>query len=154
MSCKHTRSVLLCSISCCFNISTTTITVSHADQSSQAVHVNITVEVLVITVLHTLTQTEVLSNITECAQVTATSTTVHTKVFLVFTLFVKSAARMYQRFHVHIPLETKYTALASRSSPVQLLKWRDRWRHYLCSVTNVCISFEINLVCIKCIVCI
>jgi len=50
------------------------------------------------------------------------------------------------RFHVHTPLETKYTALASRSSPVQLLKWRDRWRHYLRSVTNVCISFEITLV--------
>jgi len=30
---------------------------------------------------------------------------------------------------------------------VQLLKWRDRWRHYLRSVTNVCISFEITLVC-------
>ena len=50
------------------------------------------------------------------------------------------------RFHVHIPPETKYTALASRSSPVQLLKWWDRWRHYLRSVANVCISFEITLV--------
>jgi len=29
---------------------------------------------------------------------------------------------------------------------VQLLKWRDRWRHYLRSVTSVCISFEITLV--------
>ena len=50
------------------------------------------------------------------------------------------------RFQVHIPPETKYTALASRSSPVQLLKWRDRWRYYLRSVANVCISFEITLV--------
>jgi len=49
-------------------------------------------------------------------------------------------------FHVHIPPETKYTALSSRSSPVQLLKWRDRWLHYLRSVANVCISFEITLV--------
>ena len=48
-------------------------------------------------------------------------------------------------FHVHITPETKYTALASRSSPVQLLKWRDRWRHYLRSVANVCISFDITL---------
>ena len=50
------------------------------------------------------------------------------------------------RFHVHTPPETKYTALASRSSPVQMMKWRDRWRHYLRSVANVCISFEITLV--------
>jgi len=49
-------------------------------------------------------------------------------------------------FHVHTPPETKYTALASRSSPVQLLKLRDRWRHYLRGVTNACISFEITLV--------
>ena len=40
-------------------------------------------------------------------------------------------------FHVHTLPETKYTALTSRRSPVQLLKWRDRWRHYLRSVTNV-----------------
>ena len=50
------------------------------------------------------------------------------------------------RFHVHTPMETKYTALASRSSPVQLLKWQDRWCHYLRSVANVCISFEITYV--------
>jgi hypothetical protein len=49
-------------------------------------------------------------------------------------------------FHVHTPPETKYTALASRSFPVQLLKWRDGWRYYLRSVANVCISFEIILV--------
>jgi hypothetical protein len=49
-------------------------------------------------------------------------------------------------FHVHTCLETKYTALASWSSQVQLLKWRDRWPHYLCSVANVCISFVITLV--------
>jgi len=47
---------------------------------------------------------------------------------------------------VHTPPETKYTALASRSSPVQLLKWRDRWHHYLRNVANVCISFVITLV--------
>jgi hypothetical protein len=45
------------------------------------------------------------------------------------------------RFHVHTPPETKYTALASRSSTVQLLKWRDRWHYYLRSVANVCIFF-------------
>jgi len=50
-------------------------------------------------------------------------------------------------FHVHTPPETNYTALASRSSPVQLLKWQDRWHQYLCSVANVCISFEITHVC-------
>ena len=50
------------------------------------------------------------------------------------------------RFHMHTPPETKYTALASRSSPVQMLKWWDRWPHYLRSVANVCISFEITLV--------
>jgi hypothetical protein len=50
------------------------------------------------------------------------------------------------RFHVHMPTETKYTAPASKSSPVQLLKWQDRWHHYLRSVANVCISFEITLV--------
>jgi len=33
---------------------------------------------------------------------------------------------------------------------VQLLKWRDRWRHYLRGVTNVCISFEITLVGLEC----
>jgi len=48
---------------------------------------------------------------------------------------------------MHTPTETKYTALASRSSPVQLLKWRDRWLHYLCSVANVCVSFEITYIC-------
>ena len=47
-------------------------------------------------------------------------------------------------FHMHTPPETNYTALASRSSPVQLLKWQDRWCHYLRSVANVCISFEIT----------
>jgi len=30
------------------------------------------------------------------------------------------------RFQVHTPPETNYTALAARSSPVQLLKWRER----------------------------
>jgi hypothetical protein len=57
-----------------------------------------------------------------------------------------AAISMLCRFHVHTPMETKYTVLASRSSPVQLLKWRYRWLHYLCSVANVCISFEITLV--------
>ena len=51
---------------------------------------------------------------------------------------------------MHTPPETKYTALASRSSPGQLLKWWDRWRHYLRSVANVCISFEIALVVLQC----
>jgi hypothetical protein len=57
-----------------------------------------------------------------------------------------AAISSLSRFHVHTRPGTKYTALASRSSPVQLLKWQDRWRHYLRSVTNVCISFEITLV--------
>jgi hypothetical protein len=48
------------------------------------------------------------------------------------------------RFYVHTPPETKYTALASRSSTVQLLKCRDRWHHYLRSVANVGISFEMT----------
>jgi len=50
---------------------------------------------------------------------------------------------MLCRFQVHTPPETNYTAVAARSSPVQLLKWLERLRNYLRSVTNVCISFEI-----------
>jgi len=53
---------------------------------------------------------------------------------------------------VHTPPETNYTALVSRSSPVQLLKWQDRWRHYLRSVANMCISFEITYVLIAIVV--
>ena len=41
MSCKHIRSVLLCSIFYCFNMSTTTIRVGHVHQSSQAVRVTL-----------------------------------------------------------------------------------------------------------------
>ena len=54
-----------------------------------------------------------------------------------------AAISMLCRFQVHTPPETNYTAVAARSSPVQLLKWRERLRNYLRSVTNVCISFEI-----------
>jgi len=49
-------------------------------------------------------------------------------------------------FQAHTPPETNYTALAARSSPVQLLKWRERLCHYLRSVANAGISFEITLV--------
>ena len=39
--CKHIKSVLLCSISYCFNFSTTTICFHHCNQSSQAVFVTL-----------------------------------------------------------------------------------------------------------------
>jgi len=50
---------------------------------------------------------------------------------------------MLCRFQVQTTPETNYTAVAARSSPVQLPKWRERLRNYLRRVTNVGISFEI-----------
>ena len=57
-----------------------------------------------------------------------------------------AAISTFCRFQVHTPPETNYTALAARSSPVQLLKWREILHRYLRSVANVRISFEITLV--------
>jgi len=37
-----------------------------------------------------------------------------------------AAISTLRRFQVHTPSETNYTALAAWSSPVQLLKWRER----------------------------